>query len=254
MPDAIVVALQELPMTVKEHYDTHLAEFYSWMTGDFEAKQKEFQEFLKDNAIIPASTKKAVDLGAGHGLQSIPLAKSGFDVLAVDFSKQLLDELKINAKGLAIEIREDDIRKIKPLADRRAELIVCCGDTLSHLDNKREVEKLLVDISTALKPGGKALLSFRDYSTALTGDARFIPVKSDDTRILTCVLDYDAESVRVTDLLNEKSETGWKQKVSSYNKVRLRTNEIVKIIETSGMEIQFNEVINRMTTIIAVKG
>lgn len=240
-------------MTVKEHYDTHLADFYSWMTGDFETKQKEFQALLKDNAIIPSSTKKAIDLGAGHGLQSVPLAKLGFDVIAVDFNKQLLRELKINAKGLNIEILNDDIKNIKQFADKDVELIVCCGDTLSHLDNKAEIENLIADISTILRKEGKILFSFRDYSTELTGDDRFIPVKSDDTRILTCVLEYEKETVRVTDLLNEKTETGWKQKVSSYNKVRILTNEIVKILEANGMKIQLNQVINRMTTIIAVK-
>ena len=240
-------------MTVKEHYDTHLADFYSWMVGDFEMKQNEFRNFLKDNAIIPSSTKKAIDLGAGHGLQSVPLAKLGFNVTAVDFSKQLLAELKNNARGLNIEILNDDIKKIKQYADKEVELIICCGDTLSHLDNKKEIENLLTDISTTLKAGSKTLLTFRDYSTELTGDNRFIPVKSDDTRILTCVLDYENEVVRVTDLLNEKTETGWKQKVSSYNKVRISTNEIVQILEANGMKIQLNQVINRMSTIIAVK-
>ncbi|HEY9489766.1 MAG TPA: class I SAM-dependent methyltransferase [Chryseosolibacter sp.] len=240
-------------MTVKEHYDTHLADFYSWMIGDFDTQQEEFRQFLKNNAIIPSSTKKAIDLGAGHGLQSVSLAKLGFNVTAVDFNKQLLSELEINAKGLNVEILNDDIRNITHFADKEAELIVCCGDTLSHLDNKKEIENLLTAISTILKSGGKALLSFRDYSTALTGDNRFIPVKSDDTRILTCVLDYDNETVRVTDLLIEKTETGWKQKVSSYNKVRISTNQIAKILEASGMKIRLNQVINKMTTILAVK-
>ena len=208
-------------MTVKEHYDSHLADFYAWMTGDFETKQQEFQNFLMANSIIPSSAKKAIDLGAGHGLQSIPLAKLGFKVIAVDFNKQLLDELKINGDGLDIEIVDDDIRKINEFADEEVELIVCCGDTLSHLDSKNEVGKLLTSIAAILKAGNKTLLSFRDYSTELTGDSRFIPVKSDDTRILTCVLDYENETVRVTDLLNEKKETGWTQKVSSYNKVRI---------------------------------
>jgi len=240
-------------MTVKEHYDTHLADFYSWMTGDFETRLKEFQDFLKDNAVIPSSTKKAIDLGAGHGLQSVPLAKLGFHVIAVDFNKQLLDELKVNAKGLHIEILQDDIKNIKQFADKEAELIICCGDTLAHLDNKKEIENLILGISTILKTGGKTLLSFRDYSNELTGDSRFIPVKSDDHRILTCVLDFERETVTVTDLLNEKTETGWKQKISSYKKVRIVPTEIVELLKTSGMEIQLNRVINRMTTIIAVK-
>lgn len=80
-------------MTVKEHYDNHLGHIYSWMTGDFQTKCNEFRNFLTDNFILPSTNKIAIDLGAGHGLQSIPIAEIGFQVLAVDFNQQLLDEL-----------------------------------------------------------------------------------------------------------------------------------------------------------------
>jgi len=240
-------------MTTKEHYDKHLGNFYSWMAGDFETKQQEFYDFLVDNAIIPSSTKNAIDLGAGHGIQSVPLAKLGFNVTAIDFNNQLLDELKNNARGQKVEIINEDIRKIKQFAGKEPELIICCGDTISHLNNITEIENLISDISAILKPGGKILFSFRDYSIELTGDSRFILVKSDETRILTCILDYDKESVRVTDLLHEKTETSWNQKVSSYNKVRISTGEISRLLEANGLIIQLNKVVNRMTNIIATK-
>jgi len=240
-------------MTVKEHYDNHLGNFYSWMIGDFESKAKEFQEFLLGNGILPTHSKIAIDLGAGHGIQSVPLARLGFSVIAVDFNQQLLHELKSNAKGHPIEILNDDIKNVAQFSNKEIELIACCGDTLSHLNDKAEIKKLLTDIATLLKSNGKILLSFRDYTTELTGDGRFIPVKSDDSRILTCVLEYDKETARVTDFLHEKTATGWKQKVSSYTKVRILTTEIVEILESVGFKIQLNSVINRMTTLIAIK-
>lgn len=94
-------------------------------------------------------------------------------------------------------------------------------------------------------------MSFRDYSNELKNEQRFIPVKSDDKRILTCILEYETDKVKVTDLLYEKTEKGWQQKVSSYEKVRITTNEIITFIENNGMKITFNESINRMQTIIA---
>jgi len=239
-------------MTVKEHYDNHLGHFYSWMMGDFQAKSNEFKNFLNENLIKPSSNKIAVDLGAGHGLQSIPLAEIGFQVLAVDFNQQLLDELKENAKDLKISVINDDIKKVRHFANK-PELIICCGDTLSHLDNKAEIKTFIVDIVKSLDLNGKLILSFRDYSNKLTGIERFIPVKSDSNKILTCVLDYEDEFVNVTDLLHEKTNDVWKQKVSSYKKVRLITNEIVDDIEATGMKIIFNQLVNRLTTIIASK-
>lgn len=58
-------------MTVKEHYDNHLGNFYSWMAGDFDAKQKEFEFWLKAHNIFPELNGYAIDLGAGHGIQCI---------------------------------------------------------------------------------------------------------------------------------------------------------------------------------------
>jgi SAM-dependent methyltransferase len=239
-------------MTVKEHYDNHLGHFYSWMTGDFHTKSNEFKDFLTDNSIKPLSNKIAIDLGAGHGLQSIPLAEIGFQVLAVDFNQQLLDELKVNTKDLDITVINDDIKKVETFADK-PELIVCCGDTLSHLDNKIEVKTFIANMVKSLDKNGKLILSFRDYSNKLTGIDRFIPVRSDGTKILTCILDYEDEFVNVTDLLHESTDDVWKQKVSTYKKVRLLTNEIVGHLEGNGMTIKFNQIINRLTTIVASK-
>jgi hypothetical protein len=33
-------------MNARDHYDTHLAHFYSWMLGDFEEKQKAQEAFF----------------------------------------------------------------------------------------------------------------------------------------------------------------------------------------------------------------
>ena len=240
-------------MTVREHYEKHLGNLYSWMMGDYETRQKEFFNFLVENDVTPTSTRIAIDLGAGHGIQSLPLAKLGFNVISIDFNRQLLDELKNNAAGYNIEIKNDDIKNVQQFADRKPELIICCGDTLLHLANKNEIEKLISDIGASLVRGGTILLSFRDYTTELTGDDRFILVENDAAKILTCILDYDKETVRVTDLLYEKTETGWTQKVSSYNKVRILPGEVINSLETNGLNLELNKVINRMIYLVALK-
>ncbi len=240
-------------MTAKEHYDNHLGNFYSWMVGDFMTKQQEHYSFLSEQNIRPLSSKIAIDLGAGHGISSISLAKLGYNIKAIDFNEQLLTELQINSKGLSVDIFKDDIRSIKKYSNTNPELIICWGDTLTHLDNIEEVIQLVNDCCKVLLKSGKLILSFRDYSSELLGDNRFIPVKADDSKILTCCLDYEPSRVRVTDLLYYKTENGWEQKVSSYYKVRLSPGFIVETIRQNGLSITFNNVVSRMITIIATK-
>ena len=80
-------------MNAKEHYDNHLGHFYSWMIGDFNEKKNEFLDFCMAHKIKPTESKIAIDLGAGNGIQSVPLAELGFKVTAVDFIKLCLMNL-----------------------------------------------------------------------------------------------------------------------------------------------------------------
>ena len=240
-------------MRVKEHYEKHLADFYSWMIGELEPKSTEFQNLLTSNGIEPKNTKTAIDLGAGNGIQSIALKELGFEVIAVDFNEQLLNELKTNPSAVGIKTKLTDITNVMEFESLKPELIVCCGDTITHLNDKIEIDKLISDASKILENNGHLILTFRNYTNELNDQQRFIPVKSAEDRILTCVLEYEAEKVKVTDLLHEKTNGEWIQKTSTYEKFRIDPKEVVRILEKNGMSIQLNESINRMETIIATK-
>ena len=240
-------------MGTKEHYENHLANFYSWMIGDFDQKRANFEKFIEENEIYPTSTKVAIDLGAGTGVQAIALGNLGFKETAVDFNQQLLSELTSNDESNAINTVQADICDVKNFESLQPELIICCGDTITHLPDKLAVEKLLLDCESILTKNGKLILSFRDYSSELTDQQRFIPVKSDENRILTCILEYLSDKVKVTDLLYEKQNGSWNQTVSTYEKVRLSTQDVINMIEQTGMKTAFNSSVNRLQTIIANK-
>jgi len=238
-------------METKEYYDAHLGRFYSWMVGDFNTRQKEFYNFLVEHKLEPVAGAVAYDLGAGHGIQTVALAKAGYHVTAVDFNEQLLSELAMNAAGLNIQIIRDDIRAVHRNLPKHAELLICWGDTLTHLGSIQEVRDFIRDSVSLLAPGGKLLLSYRDYSAVLEGPARFIPVKSDDTRILTCVLEYETDHVFVTDLLHERTAKGWEQRAMTYKKTRIDPFWLIGALEDEELLINHNQSTRGMVVIIA---
>jgi len=240
-------------MNAKDHYDQHLGNFYSWMLGDFDEKQQEQENFFWRNGIIPVSRKAAFDLGAGNGLQAISLAKLGFAVKAIDFNTQLLNELTSRKRDLNIEIINDDILNYLQRSRDQAELMTCMGDTITHLENIDQVVSLVQQMSSHLEPGGKIVLSFRDLTKELQGDERFIPVKNDDSRILTCFLEYFPHHVMVHDMLYEKQAGKWIQKVSSYPKLRLDVALLTDLLQKNGIQLLKSEIINRMIYLIGKK-
>jgi len=237
-------------MKAKDHYDKHLGNFYSWLYGNFNDKQKEGETFFRENNVLPFSSKIAFDLGAGHGLQSISLAHLGFFVKAVDFNMQLLLELKNNAVNLGIEIVEGELIDFLKHQKSKADAITCMGDTISHLERIDDVEVLVKECEQHLVEGGKVVFSFRDLTTTLKEEQRFIPMKNDETRVATCFLEYFPDHVMVYDILYEKSDDAWQQKISAYPKLRLNEKIVTDLFERNKIRVIHTETINRMIYII----
>src|SRR3954468_7633235 len=100
--------------SVQEHYDTHLAPLYSWMSGGAAGPRQRFADLLLSLGLAsPARGSTALDLGAGNGFQSIPLAQLGYPVTALDLSDVLLAELARDADGLPIRCIHGDLREAR---------------------------------------------------------------------------------------------------------------------------------------------
>jgi SAM-dependent methyltransferase len=237
--------------TVEEHYEKLLAPYYTWMYGGAEHQLSAYREFFDRHAVQPKGCGVALDLGAGSGFQSIPLAELGFHVIAIDISRQLLDELRRSAGGLSIVAIRDDLLRFAHHSPPQVELIICMGDTLTHLQTLAEVRRLIVDAGNRLAAGGRLFIGFRDMSVEAKDLERFIAVRSDAQRIFTCFLEYEKRHVRVHDLVYEWCEDQWVLRKSYYRKLRISTDWLQEQTNTAGLVIEHLAVRNGMTTLIA---
>lgn len=237
-------------MNVLDHYENLLAEHYSWIFGGLNENVAKNQEFFSKHLIVPAGSGIAIDLGAGSGFQSIPLARSGFTVTAIDVCGKLLKELHENCKGIEITIKQGDLTRFTEDIQDNAELIVCMGDTLAHLNSTDDVIRLFRDIHATLEKDGRFILSFRDMAGELTGLDRFIPVRMGKDRLFTCFLEYERESVSVHDLIYIRNENTWELKKSVYTKLRLSKDWVQDRLSATGFNTEFSESINGMVTMI----
>jgi SAM-dependent methyltransferase len=235
------------------HYEKHLGRIYTWMIGDLDAAFARSRVELDELGIQPSTDGTAVDLGAGFGLHSVPLAERGYAVTAIDSYKPLLDELRAST-SLPIKTIVGDLLGFRTYIQDPVDVIVCMGDTLTQLPDFPDVDSLLDTAAAALRPGGVFAVTFRDYlSRTLQGNDRFIAIRSDETRILTCFLEYDADRVTVHDLLHEKEQGGWRQRISSYLKLRLSPERVVERLKKLGFVVRLDTGMGGMTRVMGVR-
>lgn len=221
----------------KAHYETLLAPIYRWMLGDLSLALERSRQELTELGVLPARRgARGLDLGAGLGLQTIPLARGGYEMTALDGSRELLHELAESCPEASIV--EGDLRDTATLVRGTFDVIVCMGDTLPHLPALPDVERLLREALGRLAPEGTLVLTFRDYASASRSSThRFILVRSDAERILTCCLDYGTDRVAVTDIVHQKSAEGWRLTASEYPKLRLPREVVTRLLEANGAKI-----------------
>ncbi|HMZ61197.1 MAG TPA: class I SAM-dependent methyltransferase, partial [Leptospiraceae bacterium] len=69
---------------------------------------------------------------------------------------------------------------------------------------------------------------------------------------LTCFLEYFREYVSVTDILYEKKENRWDQKISSYRKLRISVEQMKSLLLRKNFRIEAVEK-GRMNILIGAK-
>jgi 2-polyprenyl-3-methyl-5-hydroxy-6-metoxy-1,4-benzoquinol methylase len=223
-------------VSVTQHYATHLAPVYEWLSGGLEAAVARAAAELTGLGLLHRPRCQVVDLGAGFGAHSLALARAGHAVLALDTSALLLQRLQQAAHDQAVTTIAADLLEFRRYLAKPADLILCMGDTLTHLPEHADVARLITEIVGALGARGVFIATFRDYSQALSGVQRFIPVKSDAHRILTCFLEFAAEHVFVHDVLHERHDEQWRVRVSAYSKLRLAPTTLCAQLRAHGLQ------------------
>ncbi|MEL6107942.1 MAG: methyltransferase domain-containing protein [Planctomycetota bacterium] len=224
--------------SASEHYKKLLGRIYPWMVGDFDTACKGATSYFESIGLMSEDSGVAVDLGCGHGVQSIPLCNLGFHVVAVDSSEELLSELRAKQHGGTLETVCGDLVDFVERLQKPVNAFVCMGDTLTHLATVQDVERTVQSCARNLLPGGVLCLSFRDYtSRALRGVDRFIPVRTDENRIQMCFIETHAEYVLVHDVLHERVANDWQTTVGAYRKLRLSPAEVTALAVSTGVEL-----------------
>jgi hypothetical protein len=158
-----------------------------------------------------------------------------------------------NCQGRSITTHRAELISFLKACIEPAGVITCMGDTLTHLDSVGHVREMVHQAARLLDEGGRLVLSWRDLTVERTGPERFIHVRSDATRSLSCFLEYFPDHVMVYDILLEKADKSWTQRVSSYPKLRLSADAVVNTLRQQQFSITAQETKAGMIYVCAEK-
>lgn len=108
---------------------------------------------------------RVLDLGCGPGRHALPLARSGFEVTAVDTSAVLLAELerRANEEQLGIECVQADMREF--LRPEGFDTVLVMWTSFGYFVDEADHARVLANIAANLAPGGLLLLDLLGLET-----------------------------------------------------------------------------------------
>jgi SAM-dependent methyltransferase len=118
-----------------------------------------------------AGARRILELGAGQGRDTLFFARSGFEVVALDYATSATEAIASGAEAGGLEARVDavrhDVRDPLPFAGESfdacySHMLYCMALTTPELD------RLSAEVHRVLRPGGVVV-----YTVRHTGDAHF---------------------------------------------------------------------------------
>lgn len=142
-------------------------------------------EFLKK------CNKKILDLGCGMGHYSKYMKSKGFELVGIDFSKEMLKFAKDNEPN--IKFIESDICDLPQNLDKDFDGVLLAY-VIQHL-SKEETMECLKKLKEYIKPNANLLIFFREGNNIINEEEPF------DTKYIYTIKEYNVEEI--TELLSE---------------------------------------------------
>ena len=184
---------------------------------EFLVSMKYIHEYLNEFVVNgrEKSDIKILDIGAGTGRYSVPLAEEGYDVTAVELVKHNLGILK--AKGSSVKAYQGNALKLARFESESFDLTLLFGP-MYHLFTFEDKKKALEEAKRVTKSGGVILVAYcmNEYGV--------LTYAFKERHILECV-----EEKRLTEDFHTISET---KNLYDY----MRIEDIDALVEACGLE------------------
>lgn len=192
---------------------------------------------LLDMDLQPGS--KLIDAACGTGGISLELIKSGFSVLGIDISQQMLTEAAAKAAkaGAPITFVKQDIRAMR--VHRPVDGIICACDGVNYLLEPNDLRQFFCSARKSLKKGGALLFDVSSEEKLAAMDGQLYGEETDDTAYLwTNALDRETMVITMDITLFVRHWEYWRRENEVHQQRIWTEKEIADALTQCGYELR----------------
>jgi glycine/sarcosine N-methyltransferase len=154
-----------------------LASAYRLLFDDWDAAIERQRSVISQLLPSPGDAGAVLDCACGIGTQALGLARAGYAVDGTDISPAQIERARVEAasRDLTIDFRVDDMRELRTSPLGRFGAVLAFDNALPHLDSDDDILAALSAMRDRLRPGGRLLLSLRDYGPLMAHRPTGIP-------------------------------------------------------------------------------
>jgi SAM-dependent methyltransferase len=180
-----------------------------------------------------------LEVGCGSGLLTRHLVDAGHRVVATDASPAMLDLARVtvpDAESIARITLPDD-----PLPP--ADAVVSVGHALSYLPSAEAIDRALVALARALRPGGVFAIDLCDLEwAAARGDQHERSRVGDEWAIITqCSVPAPDRFVREMVTFVRNDDGSWRRDDERHDNVMIDVTRVPALLAAEGVEVEVRE-------------
>ena len=234
---------------IKQIKKESINEFGSQWTQDRYAKIAELgfwksEEILINKYFKPRST--ILDIGCGSGRTAISLSQSGFNVIGVDITPEMIESAKkiSLSKNLNIDYRVGDATKLE-FPDSYFDGAIFANNGWVQIPGKENRQKALSEICRTLKPNSYFILVA--HQRYYTGDYAFFWITQWIKFYLLKPLGFKVEEIDFGDFFFTRPYKIENKKVKQFIHMTSR-KEVEEQIEKSGLKIEMRKKMSELSS------
>jgi SAM-dependent methyltransferase len=158
--------------------------------------------------------QRVLELACGTGNHAFEFEKHGYQVIATDYSEDMLARAqnKADERGSQIEFRLGDMRTLD-VPEKPFDAVVCLFDSIGYVQTNQAIGQVLDGVHQHLRPGGLFVFEFWHAAAMLRGYdplrvRRWTLPEGELLRLSETTLQYDRQLAHVTYTIYELNADG----------------------------------------------